>query len=166
MRIFLLFFIFSLNSFAIEVIRPDFSHKKLILNIIRAYPDSWETYTLVNHNSREMLMVCAKNRIYDDNPKAYIEYRNFLNEKAAHFIINEDKVCKELGRFIEQTHMAIDERRPLQIVLSRKTMQVEKIIYPQVDPLDDRGEYDDLFHKAPIIINKEETKKIEAGTLN
>lgn len=168
MKYFLL--LISFNALALEVIRPDYDHKDITLNIVRAYPDSWETYTLVHNNSREMLLVCAKNRIYDNNPMPYIQYRNFYNVKAAKFILPSDKVCKELGRFIEQAHMAIDEDNGFKIVLSRKNMQVKQIIYPNIDPLADDGDMKDLFPKGKIILkhngNKVEIKRVKVGTLD
>lgn len=165
-----LLLLFSFNAFALEVIKPDYTHKDIELNIIRAYPDSWETYTLVHSNSRQMLLVCAQNRVYDDNPMPYIEYRNFYNIKAAKFILPSDKVCKELGQFIEQAHMAIDEDNYFKIIISRKTMSVQKIIYPKVDPLADNGEMEDLLPKGQIVIkykdNKVKIKRENVGTLN
>lgn len=167
---FLFFAFISFNAYALEVIKPDYSHKKLVLNIVRAYPDSWETYTLVHNNSREMLLVCAKNRIYDDNPLPYIQYRNFYNVKAAKFILPSNKVCKDMGRFIEQAHMAIDEENGFKIVLSRKTMEVEQVVYPRLDPLADDGKMKDLFPKGRIIMthdgDKVKIKKLKMGTLN
>lgn len=169
MRIILLLLI-SFKAYSLEVIKPDYTHKKITLNILRAYPDSWETYTLVHNNSREMLLVCAKNRIYDNNPLPYIQYRNFYNVKAAKFILPSNKVCKEMGRFIEQAHMAIDENNGFKIVLSRKTMEVEQITYPRLDPLADDGKMEDLFPKGRIILthegNKVKIKKVKVGTLD
>jgi len=163
-------FLISFNVFGLEVIKPDYSHKKITLNIVRAYPDSWETYTLVHNNSREMLLVCAKNRIYDDNPLPYIQYRNFYNVKAAKFILPSDKVCKEMGRFIEQAHMAIDENNGFKIILSRQTMEVEQIFYPRLDPLADDGKMEDLFPKGSVILTHEgdkvKIKKVKMGTLD
>lgn len=169
MRILLLILV-SFNGYALEVVKPDYTHKDITLNIVRAYPDSWETYTLVHNNSREMLLVCAENRIFDNNPLPYIQYRNFYNVKAAKFVIPSNEVCKEMGRFIEQAHMAIDEENGFKIVLSRENMQVKKIVYPRIDPLADDGEMKDLFPKGRIILthdgNKVEVKKIKTGTLN
>lgn len=166
----LLLLLVSYNSYALEVIRPDYSHKKIVLNIVRAYPDSWETYTLVHNNSREMLLVCAKNRVYGDNPLPFLQYRNFYNAKAAKFVLPSDKVCKELGRFIEQAHMAIDENNGFKIILSRSNMQVEQIVYPNLDPLADDGKMEDLFPKGRIILTHEgdkvKIKKIKMGTLD
>ena len=169
MRLILLIFL-SINTYAVDVIKPDYSDKKITLNIIQAYPGSWETYTLVNSNSRHMTLICGKNRVYDDNPLPYIQYRNFHNVKAAKFILPSDKVCKDLGRFIEQSHMAIDEKQGFKIVLSRKTMEVEEIHYPDIDPLSDSGEFEDLFPKKRIIIshegNKVKVKEVEVGPIN
>ena len=155
---FFFFSLLTLNAYALDVIKPDCSHKKITLNIVQAYPGSWETYTLVNSNSRHMTLVCGKNRVYDDNPLPFIQYRNFYNVKAAKFILPSDKVCKDLGRFIEQSHMAIDESQGFKIVLSRKTMQVEQIFYPDIDPLSDNGDFEDLFLKKRIILSHEGNK--------
>lgn len=165
-----LLLLISFKAAALEVIRPDYSHKEITLNIVRAYPDSWETYTLVHNNSREMQLVCANNRIYDNNPMPYIQYRNFYNVKAAKFIIPSNKVCKEMGRFIEQAHMAISEDNGFKIILSRSNMQVKRIIYPNIDPLADDGKMEDLSPKGRLILrhdkDKVEVKKIKMGTLN
>jgi hypothetical protein len=150
---YLILFLFSITAKAnFEVVKPDFSHKKLLLNIIRAYPDSWETYKLVNHNSREMTLVCAKNRVYDNNSLPFIEYRNFHNEIAARFTLPSNEVCLNLGKFVENIHMGISEKNPFLITLSRSNMQVERIVYPNIDPLDDTGDINDLLPKKRIII--------------
>jgi hypothetical protein len=168
----LLLGLLSFNALALDVIKPDYSHKKITLNIVQAYPGSWETYTLVNSNSRHMTLVCGMNRIYDNNPLPYIQYRNFYNVKAAKFVLPSDKVCKDLGRFIEQSHMAIDESQGFKIVLSRKTMEVEEIFYPDIDPLSDDGDFEDLFLKKRIILTHEGNNvkvrevKVEPKTLD
>jgi hypothetical protein len=149
------------SAFAdLEVIKPDYSHKSITLKIIRAYPGGLGTYTLINHNSREMSLVCAGNRFYGDNPKPVIEYRNFYNERVADFTIASNKVCFEMGKFIEAGHMAIDEETPFIIELDRKNASVTKIVYPKVDVLSDTGEMKDLMPKSTIRITVEE-KKIE-----
>lgn len=68
----LLTFAFLLTSFsafsALEVIKPVYK-EKIILRITRAIPDSFEAYSMTNYNGREMMLVCANNRVYDNNPK-------------------------------------------------------------------------------------------------
>ena len=156
---FILLSLFSLCAFAdLEVIKPDYSHKKITLKIIRAYPGGLGTYTLINHNSREMSLVCAGNRFYGDNPKPVIEYRNFYNERVADFTIASNKVCFEMGKFIEAGHMAIDEETPFIIELDRKKASVTKIVYPKIDVLSDTGEMKDLMPKSTIRIKVEEKK--------
>jgi hypothetical protein len=144
--------IFSLNAYAIETIKYEFS-EKLVLKIVRVTPDGFETYSLANHNGREMTLVCAKNRVYEFNSKAFIEYRNFYNEIAGRFIIDSNEVCKEMAQFIEQAHAAVDEERPFIITLNKKSKMVEKIVYPKVDPLADKGRTSDLFLKKEILFN-------------
>ncbi len=144
--------------FALEIIKPDYSHKSLTLKIIRACPGSLGTYTLINHNSREMSLVCAGNRFYGENPKPVIEYRNFYNERVADFTLADNKVCFEMGKFIEAGHMAIDEETPFIITLDRKNMSVSKIVYPKIDVLSDTGDMKDLLPKENITIKIEEPK--------
>lgn len=166
---FLWLLILSTNVFALEIIKPDYTDKDIHLNIVRAYPASWETFTLVNSNSREMMLVCAKNRIFDHNKRPFIEYRNFYNVKVARFSLPNDKVCRELSRFIEASHMAIDEDDGFKITLSRKDMSVKQIVYPNIDPFSDTGEFEDLFHKKKIIINipdNIEENRMKKGPLN
>jgi len=168
MRALFLFFILS-NAYALEIIRPDYTDKDIHLNIVRAYPASWETFTLVNSNSREMMLVCANNRIFDHNKRPFIEYRNYYDVKVARFSLPNDKVCQDLSRFIEAAHMSIDEDDGFKIVLSRKDMSVKQIVYPNIDPFSDTGEFEDLFHKKQVIINipdNIEDLKMKKGPLN
>lgn len=54
------------NAFSLIVVRPKF--KGIIqLKIVRAIPESIETYSLTNHNGREMTLVCAQNNAYENN---------------------------------------------------------------------------------------------------
>ena len=134
---------------ATEVVRPVFE-QNIELKIVRAEPDSFETYTLTNHNARVMTLVCAHNRVYDNNPRALIEYRNYYNEIAGHFYLADNRVCLEMARFIELTHFAISERHPFLITLDRKGGTVARVVYPRVDPLADEGEMEDLLPKGPV----------------
>ena len=120
--------LFSLiEAYAMEVIK--FEPRKLIeLRIIRAEPDSFETYSLMNFNGREMTLVCANNITYDKNAKAFIEYRNFYNEIAGRFEIEDNKACLELGRFIENVHSAISEEHPFTDVGEIKDLLPKQII--------------------------------------
>ena len=139
----------SLPAFSLVVIKP-VTKEKIILRIVRAIPDSFEAYSLTNHNGREMMLVCAKNRVYDNNPKAMIEYRNFYNEIAGNFTIESNVVCKDMAKFIESAHYGIDEQRPFIITLDTTKMSVEKIVYPRIDPMNDTGDIKDLFPKKSI----------------
>lgn len=139
----------SLPAFSLEVVKPVFK-EKIVLRIIRAIPDSFEAYSLINHNGREMMLVCANNRVYDNNPKAIIEYRNFYNELAGNFTIESNVVCKDMAKFIESAHYGIDENRPFVITLDTKKMAVEKIVYPHIDPMSDSGDVKDLFPKKEV----------------
>jgi hypothetical protein len=150
----------SINAKAIEVVKHEFS-EKLILKIVRVIPDGFEEYSLSNHNGREMTLVCAKNRFHDNNPRAFIEYRNFLNEPAGQFIIESNKICLDMAKFIEQVHAAVDEQRPFIITLNKKTKLVEKIIYPNVDPLSDKGNINDLYLKKDILLTPKPTVKLD-----
>lgn len=144
-----LFLAMSSNAFSLEVIKPVFK-EKIILRIVRAIPDSFETYSLTNHNGREMTLVCAKNRVYDNNPEALIEYRNYFNEIAGKFKIDSNVVCQEMGKFIEAAHHGIDQQKPFIITLNTKTMNVEKIVYPKIDAMSDTGDIKDLLPKKEI----------------
>lgn len=134
----------TLGASALEVIKPVYE-KDIVLRIIAVEPDSFETYLLTHHNGRVMTLVCARNVVYDNNPKAFIEYRNFYNEIAGNFTIENDKVCKDLGRFIETSQYGVSWERPFLITLNRKTGQVSKIIYPKIDPLADEGNEEEML---------------------
>lgn len=73
----LLFCLSFFQAHALTVVKFE-SQKTIQLKIVRAEPDSFGTYALINHNGREMTLVCAQNRVYDDNRLAFIEYRNFI----------------------------------------------------------------------------------------
>jgi hypothetical protein len=148
--------------FALEVVKPEYKDK-IHLRIIRAEPDSFETYTLLNHNGREMTLVCANNRVFDNNPKPMIRYRNFFGEEAGDFQLESDQVCREMGKFIESASFGIDERRPFLITLSTRHLNVEKIEYPNIDPYSDEGNINDLLPKRRVFIKSRE--KIEKAKL-
>lgn len=152
--------LFVLNAEAIEVVKHEFS-EKLTLKIVRVTPDGFESYSLSNHNGREMTLVCAHNKFFDNNPSAFIEYRNFLNEPAGKFVIESNIVCKDLATFIEQAHAAVDEERPFIITLNKRTKSVEKIVYPNVDPLSDKGRIQDLYLKKDILLTPRPTIKLD-----
>jgi hypothetical protein len=140
-----------LKAHALTVVKYE-PTKSIQLKIIRAEPDSFETYTLINHNGREMTLVCAGNRVYDDNKLAFIEYRNFYQEIVARFTISENKVCEEIGRYIENVHSAISPERPFLITLHTKSLKVDKIIYPKIDPFADEGKDQDLLPRKELFI--------------
>ena len=150
----------SVNAHGIEVVKYEFK-EKIILKIVRVIPDSFEEYSLSNHNGREMTLVCAKNRVHDNNPKAFIEYRNYYNEPAGKFTIESNQVCLDMANFIEQAHSAVDEERPFIITLNRITKNVEKIIYPNVDPLADRGNVKDLYLKKNVLLTPRPVVKLD-----
>lgn len=143
---YLSFLLFLNTAFALEVIMPVID-RKIELRIIRADPDSFQTYSLMNHNGREMMLVCAGNRVYDHNAKAFIEYRNYYNEIAGNFTIEDNQVCLDMGRAIETTAAGITEDRPFLITLRTKGLKVEKIVYPNLDPYIDEGTHKDLLPK-------------------
>ena len=137
------------NLWATEVIRPVFKGN-IELKIVRAEPDSFETYTLTNDNARVMTLVCAHNRVYDDNPQAFIEYRNYYNEVAGQFTFADNRICLEMARSIELTHSAVSEEHPFLITLAREGNRVTRVVYPRVDPLADEGPESALLPKAPV----------------
>lgn len=146
------------QAFALEVVRPEFEDK-LHLRIIRAEPDSFETYSLMNHNGREMTLICARNKVYDNNPMPMIRYRNYLGEEVGDFQIGSEQVCRELGKFIESSSFGIDEKRPLLMTLSKKKLSVDRIEYPNIDPYSDDGVISDLLPKKRIFINNRPAPK-------
>ncbi len=149
--LYILFLIsFTSVSHALEVIKPVFK-TKIVLRIVRAIPDSFEAYSLTNANGREMMLVCAKNRVYDNNPKAMIEYRNFYNLIAGYFTIEENQVCKDMAKFIESAHYGVDQNKPFIITLDTQKMRVDKIVYPKIDPYADDGDEQDLLPKKDIL---------------
>ena len=161
----LLLILFSfLKAHALEVVKYE-PTKVIELRIIRADPESFETYSLMNHNGREMTLVCANNRVYDNNPKAFIEYRNFYNEIAGNFTFESNQACVEMGRFIENVHSAISEEHPFVIRLNTKSLKVDKIVYPKVDPFTDKGDDKDLLPK-PVIRPKPKEIKVKKPELS
>lgn len=155
----------SINAYAIEVVKYEFK-EKLTLKIVRVIPDDFETYKLTNHNGREMTLVCAQNRFYENNPDAFIEYRNFYNEPAGKFVIENNEICKDLASFIEQANSAVDEERPFVITLNKRTKLVDKIVYPKVDPLSDNGLIKDLYLKPTVQVRaRPATKTLENSRL-
>ena len=133
----LLLLLSFLKAHALEVVKFD-SAKTLELKIVRVDTESFETYSLINHNGREMILVCANNRIYDDNKKAFIEYRNYYNEIVGNFTLDNNQACLDLGKFIENVHSAVSEEHPFVITLNTKNLKVEKILYPKIDPFTDK----------------------------
>lgn len=149
--IFLLLCLSFFEAHAVTVVKFE-SAKTIQLKIVRAEPDSFETYSLINHNGREMTLVCAHNRVYDENNLAFIEYRNFYQEIVGRFTISDNRVCKEMARFIESVHSGISEEKPFLITLHTKTLKVDKIVYPKIDPFADEGKDQDLLPpKQPLI---------------
>ena len=147
--VFSLFLSLAFNAHCLEVIKPVFK-PNIILKIVRAIPEGFETYALTNSNGREMTLVCAHNRVYENNPKALIEYRNFYNLIAGNFTIESNSVCKDMAKFIESAHYGIDDNRFFVITLSTEKMTVEKIVYPKIDRFSDKGNEQDLYPKKEI----------------
>lgn len=143
----------SLSAFAMEVVKPEYN-KTIELKIVRAEPESFETYSLMNHNGREMILICAKNKVYDENPKAMIEYRNYYNVVVGYFTLEDNEVCKDMGRFIEGGSFGISESKPFLITLNPKTQKVDKIVYPKINIYDDEGTFEDLLPKAPVHVKE------------
>jgi hypothetical protein len=113
-----------------------------------------------------MILVCAGNRFYGDNPKPVIEYRNFYNERVADFTIASNEACFEMGKFIEAGHMGIDEETPFILTLDRKNMSVNKIVYPNIDVLSDTGDMKDLLPKSVLKLKyKDDKKKVKIKEL-
>ena len=161
MRVLIIIFIGLDVVYALEVIKTDFHRGDIVLNIVRVVPDSFESYILTNHNGREMLLVCANNRAFDSKKYAFIRYRNFYNVIAYDFKIDRNEVCLDMAKFIELTQFAVDEERPFTITLDRKDKRVTKIIYPDIDPMADSGDYSDLFPKERILIVPKEVPRVQ-----
>lgn len=142
----LLFLFLFTQAYALEIIKKEF-RTEIQLKIVKAGPDSFETYSLINHNGKEMILVCANNRVYDNNKKPFIEYRNFYNEIAGNFELESNEACLDMGKFIESAHYAISEEKPFLITLSVKNLKVKKIEYPGIDSFADEGELKDLLPK-------------------
>lgn len=137
-----------ITAHALEVIRPEV-RTKIQLRIVRVEPESFETYSLINHNGREMILICADNRVYDNNPKAMIEYRNYHNMIAGYFTLSDNKACLDMGAFIEAGNMGVDETKPFIIDIDLRKMAVERIVYPKLDIFDDEGKVEELLPKKP-----------------
>lgn len=161
MRALLLGLLVSSSCFGLEIIRPVID-RRIQLRIVRAEPDSFGTYLLLNQNGREMLLVCARNRVYDDNPKAFIEYRNYYNEIAGNFTLADNEACLEMGKFLEQTSAGISEQNPFVIDLSTSNMMVDRITYPKLDPFADRGTHLDLLPRVPVYVPDAKEAKLPA----
>ena len=157
---FLLILMQMFTAYALEVVKPEFN-KIIELKIVKAEPESFETYALTNHNGREMTLICAKNRIYDENPKAMIEYRNYYNVVVGYFTIEENEVCKDMARFIEASSSGISEAKPFLISLNPKSQKVDKIVYPKINIYDDEGTFEDLLPKRPVFIKEKEKEKAQ-----
>lgn len=160
----LLLFLTILSAHAMEVVKPEYN-KKIELKIVRAEPDSFETYSLMNHNGREMVLICAGNKVYDENPKAMIEYRNYYNVVVGYFTLEDNKVCKDMGRFIEAGSFGISEAKPFLLTLDPKSNKVEKIVYPKINIYDDEGSFEDLLPKVPVHV-KEKEKPISPSVIS
>lgn len=137
--------------------KPDFNSGALTLKIVRAYPESFETYLLTNSNGRDVRMVCANNRAYDNNPVPFLRYQNFYGERVD-FALNSEKVCREMGRYIELVQAAVDEDNPFWIQIDKRLGSVSKIEYPNLDPYAESGDVQDLLPKKRIRIFKPETR--------
>lgn len=143
--------------------RPVFE-ASIKIRFVRAAPDSFETYRLVNDRGLVMQLVCARNRAYDDNKLPFLEYRNFYGE-VARFEFSSDKACKALGRFIELAHAGIDEDEPLLMELQREEAVVTKISYPNLDPFATDGELEDLLprKKVKVLYDKKSSSTASEG---
>ncbi len=159
MRYFLILLIFTTKILAkegIEVIRPVYKNI-LELKIVRAEVDSFETYLLKNYNGREMNLVCANNLVYK-NRQAFIIYRNFYGETVNRFVIEDNRVCYDMAKFIESSSFGVDEDRPFLISLSKSDLKVRKITYPKIDPYADSGIELDLLPKKDIPVRFKKKK--------
>lgn len=138
--------LFSTTLFSQTVVRSSFN-PKINLKVIRVMPESFDTYSLINEHGLEMTLVCANNAYYGKNKDAFIEYKNYYNEKAGNFIFKNNNVCLDLAKFIKNAHAAVDEERSFLIELNRDKMQIQKITYPNVDEYIQKGEERDLLPK-------------------
>ena len=109
-----------------------------------------------------MKLICADNQVYDHNPKAMIRIKNFWGEWSTDFTIDSNQVCLDMGKFIEQAHSAVDEKRPFLIKLDREQGSVARIVYPDIDPLSLDGDLRDLLPKK--VENPVELELIDVKT--
>ena len=106
-----------------------------------------------------MTLVCAGNVVYDYNRTAIIRYRNFYNLPVYDFKLESNRACKEMGKFIETTFMAVDAQRPFKVRLNIKTGEVDQIVYPNINPYSDDGDIEDLLPKKRLFYPTKKTKK-------
>lgn len=158
----LVFILFSILSYAqTEVYKHEFP-SKMRINFIRAQVDEMSTYKLTSTNGRDMFLVCSKNRFYDNNELPFLEYRNFYNQKVARFDISDNRICLDLGRFIEAVDMGINEKKYFSFDINTQELTVDKIIYPAINPFLETGSIDGLLPKKPVKVKytTEKTKII------
>lgn len=157
---FFILLLLPLGAFAqnLDVYKPE-GRRYVDLRIIRVEVDSFDTYLLTNENLIEMHMVCKGNVVYDYNKTAIIRYKNFYNLPVYDFKIASNTVCKDMGKFIEAAHMAVDEERPFKIRLDVKTGYVSEIEYPAIDEYSPDGEIEDLLPKKRLVLVHGNRKK-------
>jgi hypothetical protein len=158
---FIILLTLSFNAYALEVTKFERPNDFINLKIIRVEVDSFDTYILTNQNLIEMDLVCANNVVYDYNPTAIIRYKNYYNLPVFDFIIENNIACKQMGKFIETTFMAVDEERPFLIRLNTKTGKVASISYPNIDPNTESGEIEDLLPKKRLFFKVKAKRKLK-----
>ncbi len=146
-----LFLLFSSNSAQADltVIKKQFQ-TKIELKLVRASLGSFDIVEFINENSRKVEMVCANNRAYDQNKKAFITFENFYGRGVDRFEIESNQVCQDLKKFVFITEGAVDEERPFKIEVNLIDQKVSKITYPDIDPYAIWGDMNDLFNKDQV----------------
>ena len=126
---------FSLS--AQEVVPPQKSFPDEIwLKVIQVIPGTADSLELINHNLKMMTLICAHNPIFATK-ESTITYTNYMNIEAMKFKFDEDQHCFNLKEYLTMTFEMITEQEPLFIKLKRSTGKVTKIVYPNIDPLED-----------------------------
>lgn len=144
----LITFLFSRSIYAQEVIPPSKEFPdKIWLKIVQVIPGTADSLELINHNLKMMTLICAHNPIFAST-ESTITYTNYMNIEAMKFKFEEDRYCFDLKVYLTMTFEMISEREPLYIQLSRSEGKVTKIVYPNIDPLED----------GPFPINTKEIK--------
>lgn len=103
-------------------------------------PSDFDTYSLRNKNGNTFVVNCSDNPFYR-NKHSFIEYENFYGIHVRDFIFKDNLTCHFFKNFLNSVFPAIDERNTIQIKLNRRTGFVEKVLLPELDPLENGDSY-------------------------